>query len=156
MSVQIAEGISIWDIAADAFSHGCNTKGLMGHGIAVQFRRRYPQMYKAYVAYCEQHSSQDLIGNFFYWSRVSDAPAVYNLFTQIRPGKDGRLEACYSAFCRMFNHAQQVGNNIIAMPAIGCGIAGLRWKDVKFNLEQAVEKSDFKGDVVVAFLTKEF
>ena len=154
MKVQIAENINLWTIQSDAYAHGCNMKGLMGHGIAVQFRQRYPQMYKSYKSFCDD--KQATLGSFFFWPRVADQAPVYNLFTQVRPGKDGRLEACYAAFCAMFNHAQQNDISTIAMPAIGCGIAGLRWKDVKFNLEQAVEKSDFNGEVIVAFLSNEF
>lgn len=155
MSVQIVENINLFEIPADAYAHGCNMKGKMGYGIAQQFKSRYWDMYKAYAEHCDAFKPPLIPGGMFFWPAQNDMPAVYNLFTQVFTGKDARLEACYHAFAAMFNHATQNGIELIAMPAIGAGTGGLRWRDVKFNLVQADKNSDFKGTVCVAFLNKE-
>lgn len=35
-----------------SYAHGCNCAGAMGKGIALEFKKRYPEMYKQYVALC--------------------------------------------------------------------------------------------------------
>ena len=156
MPLIISENTNLWSIDADAYAQGCNMKGKMGHGIAVQFKQRYPQMYKEYVKHCDELTAPLTPGGFFFWPAEHNVAAVYNLFTQVYPGKDGRLEACRDAFNGMLNHAVQHSIATIAMPAIGCGLAGLRWKDVKFILNECIEKSGFPGDVIVAFQFEEF
>jgi O-acetyl-ADP-ribose deacetylase (regulator of RNase III) len=154
MGLTILENTNLWDVPADAYAQGCNMKGKMGAGIAIQFKTRYPAMYKEHVLVCDGLPVPLTPGGLHYW-KDPILPDVYNLFTQVYTGKDGRLEACESAFNVMFNHAKQHGINTIAMPAIGCGLAGLRWKDVKFVLQQCITKSDFPGEVIVAFMLKE-
>ena len=36
-----------------SYAHGCNCAGAMGKGIALQFRNRYPAMYKEYKLLCQ-------------------------------------------------------------------------------------------------------
>lgn len=47
----------LFDIDLPAIGHGCNSRGSMGAGIAVQFRRRYPDMYREYKRRCWPDSS---------------------------------------------------------------------------------------------------
>jgi ADP-ribose 1''-phosphate phosphatase len=42
--------------------HACNCNASWGAGIALQFKRRYPEAYKIYVAHCKKHSPSDLVG----------------------------------------------------------------------------------------------
>lgn len=154
MGLTILENTNLWDVPADAYAQGCNMKGKMGAGIAIQFKTRYPAMYKQHVQFCEDLPKPLVPGGLHYW-HDSELPDVYNLFTQVYTGRDARLNACEFAFNMMFNHAQLNNIMTIAMPAIGCGIGGLRWKDVKFVLQQCITKSDFPGEVIVAFMLKE-
>ena len=46
------------------FAHGCNCAGVMGKGIALQFKKRFPQMYEQYKTCVEVASS--LLGMFLH------------------------------------------------------------------------------------------
>jgi O-acetyl-ADP-ribose deacetylase (regulator of RNase III) len=66
---------------AQAFVHGCNCQGSMGAGIAVGFRKRYPEMYTQYRAMCKAEPRQFNLGDVFLWQEEGQ-PAVFNLSTQ--------------------------------------------------------------------------
>jgi O-acetyl-ADP-ribose deacetylase (regulator of RNase III) len=111
-----------------ALAHGVNTLGRMGAGIAVEFRRRWPAMYDAYVAECR--SGRLRPGGIF----VYQAPdrLIVNMATQQRVGRgSARLEWVRSA-------ARQVARlplEGLALPRIGAGLGGLAWDDVAAVLE---------------------
>jgi O-acetyl-ADP-ribose deacetylase (regulator of RNase III) len=62
----------------DALAHGCNCAGAMGKGIAVEFRKRFPEMYAEYKARCARRSFA--LGDVFAW-RQGDI-TIFNLGTQ--------------------------------------------------------------------------
>lgn len=113
---------------APALAQGVNCRGVMGAGIAVQFRKRYPTMFQAYVGLC---GSGDLKpGDVFPWLDERTGRWVYNLATQAKPGRDARLDAVDAAVGRMVAHATAHDVPAVALPEIGCGIGGLDWDDV--------------------------
>ena len=63
--------------------HGCNCSGAMGAGIAVQFKRRFPEIYLEYRRRCADKTF--MLGDVFVWTEST--PVVYNLATQPRPGR---------------------------------------------------------------------
>lgn len=76
------------------YAHGCNCAGAMGKGIALQFRRKYPNMYLQYKKLCKDGAFK--LGDIFEY-RLNDE-YVYNLGTQ----KDWKNESnfgCFENFC---------------------------------------------------------
>ena len=60
------------------YAHGCNCAGAMGKGIALQFRKKYPQMYKQYKTLCRE--GRFGIGEIFIYQY--DDGVIFNLGTQ--------------------------------------------------------------------------
>src|SRR3990172_9124924 len=50
---------SIFDTPADAYVNTVNCVGVMGAGIALEFKKRYPKMYEHYKEQCNVHTSLD-------------------------------------------------------------------------------------------------
>lgn len=123
----------------DALGHGCNCKGVMGAGIAVQFKKRYPNMFQKYRTMCDAGTM--LPGDVMPWRTMDGRPVrfVYNLMSQKNPGADARIEWLQLSVRHMLEHAALVGVQTIGLPQIGCGIGGLKWPDVKKVLEQEVK-----------------
>lgn len=134
---------SLFDVTGvDGYAHGVNCDGVMGSGIAVAFREKYPEMYESYRAKCLRG---DLIpGECFTWK--TDQENVYNLASQDRPGPNARIDWLASAVTRMF--LDPTLPKTVATPRIGCGIGGLDWKDVELVLMELEEK--FDATIVVA------
>lgn len=111
----------------DIVAHGCNTLGLMGAGIAKQFKLQYPEMFKEYQKLCEK--SQFLTGNCFVWTAPSGR-IICNLGTQNYPGANATLKNIENSFREMFAKLSLKPGTKIGIPKIGCGFGGLKWNDV--------------------------
>lgn len=110
-----------------SYAHGCKCAGAMGKGIALQFRNRYPVMYKEYKLLCQ--SGQFNPGDVFDYNYGEGY--VYNLATQQSWRTQAKIEYIKSALNEMCKLAISQNVKSIAMPAIGAGLGGLHWEEVK-------------------------
>ncbi len=115
-----------------SYAHGCNCAGAMGKGIAVQFRDKFPTMYAEYKAMCKNGHYRP--GDVFDYNYGRGH--VYNLATQISWRTKAEIGFIRTAVERMFELAIADGVTAIAMPAIGAGLGGLKWDDVKAVLTE--------------------
>ena len=134
----------------DAIAHGCNVYGVMGAGIAKEFKRRFPNNYRLYKDICTKamQSNIEIVGSFCGEYNLETNKSILNLFTQDKPGPYARLEWIKSAFEDALDENSIHIPRSIAIPKIGCGIGGLTWTDVKRILEEI--ESD--TEIVVAYL----
>ena len=153
--IKLHPATNLFTLEVDAYAHGCNTLGLMGSGIAKQFRDRDPAMTVAYKEVCKNAGyNESLLGGFFFWDKST--PMVYNLFTQFQPGRHPKNEydKCLlyvgTCFANMFADAANRGLNSIGMPCIGAGIYRLEWDDVFEELIQAYDSMPWDGTVHIA------
>lgn len=101
----------------DVIGHGCNNLGMMGAGIAVAFRNRYPDMYLVYNKLCKD---TDTRGTTMLWNPGSK-PFVANIFTQ--DGMKFNYDYAKSAFQDLKILMIERRLQSLAVPAIGCGLA---------------------------------
>ncbi len=117
----------------DGLAHGCNCAGAMGKGIAVEFRRRFPEMFSEYKRRCQDGSFE--LGDIFVW-KTHDV-TVFNLGTQKSWRTKASLAALESAVAKMVEFADHQGIRRIGVPRIGAGLGGLDWNEVKPVLHDA-------------------
>ena len=129
----IEEGDIFKVSGVSSYAHGCNCAGAMGKGIAVQFKEKYPEMYKMYNKLCK--SGEYAPGDVFAYNHGNGY--VYNLGTQETWRTKAKLEYIKSSLEKMLSLATEAGVSSIAMPAIGAGLGGLKWADVKEEIERA-------------------
>lgn len=110
-----------------AYAHGVNCAGAMGAGVAVEFKKRYPKMYRQYKALCKNGGLQP--GDVFAWQ--GKGVTVFNLATQKHWNTNATLEAVETSVSKMLTLATQMGVGEILMPRIGAGLGSLEWSDVK-------------------------
>lgn len=122
---------------AEALVNAVNTVGVMGKGIALQFKRAYPANYAAYRAACAAKAvklgemvvfDSGFVGprryviNFptkGHWRRRSDVADIrLGLVDLVRVVREHRIGS-------------------VAVPALGCGAGGLDWAQVRPPIEQA-------------------
>ena len=119
----------------ESIGHGCNCQNIMGAGIALQIKERYPDAYYA-DRYCLMAPSEKL-GNY----SSTDDERIYNFYTQFRPGADADylwLKSCFKKFA-----IDYYGFNFsIGLPQIGCGIGGLKWELVKTIIQKELKQFD--------------
>lgn len=122
---------------ADALAHGCNCAGAMGAGIAVQFKKRWPDMFLEYKRRCEDGSFAP--GSVFLWERSS--PKVFNLGTQAHWRVGATEAAVRDSVALMLRTAEAMSMRRVAMPRIGAGLGGLPWTKVESLLREAAAGS---------------
>lgn len=129
----------------DALAQGVNTKGKMGAGIAVPFREKWPDMFTEYAALCEAFT--DILPGLLHtwtnplWSAEDPIQAVFNLFSQDFPGKNGSYELLAKSTLLMRMEAEVSGYDRVGLPWIGCGIAGLEKHNVQHFFERILGPS---------------
>jgi O-acetyl-ADP-ribose deacetylase (regulator of RNase III) len=116
MAIEEREG-DLFETSARALAHGCNCAGAMGRGIAVEFRKRWPDMFSRYRELCEGGRFKP--GDLFVWT--SEDRIIYNLGTQRTWRTKASPEAIALAVQEMVDHARQHDIGSIAMPKIGAG-----------------------------------
>ncbi len=133
---------NIFDTDAVAIAQGVNTVGVMGAGIAKQFRANYPQMYEQYKIQCEKDNLEPG-GLMVYVRDASDVTSpqshIYNIASQDNPGPNARYDWLMSGLQKAIEDAMFRGIHKIAIPRIGSGIGGLDEAEVEKILLELAE-----------------
>ena len=143
---------NLFDTTATAIGHGVNCDGVMGAGIALEFRTRFKWNYETYRKAC---IGQQLVPGTALIVNDTDVTkddyleyTIANLATQGRPGKDARYDAVFSSALSAAGRLKEMNEPVLALPMIGAGIGGLEWSKVE-TLLHAVEVlvPDFQFEV---------
>lgn len=122
-------------------AHQVNSYGKMGRGVALQIRYTYPDVYRRYSAYCEEHRPRELPGKILLIP-TDDGKVICNLFGQEGYGT-GSKHTDYIALSQAMKSLKKIVpvNEHIAMPyMIGCGNGGGNWNIVKGLIEDIFKK----------------
>lgn len=124
---------------ADIIGHGTNCIGIMGSGIALQFKQRYPLMHSQYKNLCKYIPVNELVGSGIV-CLMEDKP-IANIFSQDLPGKHAKYEWAISGIKQVEQFMLQNNMRNLALPQIGCGIGGLKWPIMQAHLNAYFEDS---------------
>lgn len=122
----IPEGDIFKVIGVSNYAHGCNCMGAMGKGIALQFKHKYPQMYRNYKQMCTD--GKFVPGDVYDYD--SGEGHVFNLATEKSWHTGAKIEYIEKSLRKMFQLAIDDKVDNIAMPTIGAGLGGLKWEEV--------------------------
>ena len=123
---------NIFDSPAQVIVNTVNTVGVMGKGIALEYKNRYPQMFEKYKNACEKHLLT--IGKLMLISAPDHLLLLFPTKENWRyPSKITYIEQGLNKFCA--NYAQR-GITSIAFPKLGCGNGELNWDDVRPVMEK--------------------
>lgn len=116
---------------AEALVNTVNTVGVMGKGIALQFKKAYPAMFKAYERACKNRDVQ--LGRMHVWETGAlDGPQfVINFPTKGHWRAPSKLADIAAGLRDLVDVVQKYGITSIAIPPLGCGNGGLDWADVE-------------------------
>jgi O-acetyl-ADP-ribose deacetylase (regulator of RNase III) len=129
-----------------------NLVGVMGKGVALEFKARYPDMFKAYRSLCDRHELE--IGKLHLW-RATDH-WILNFPTKTtwkKPSKLDYIEAGLEVFLSSY---RGMGISSISFPPLGCGNGNLDWNDVRPLMERYLSKLEIPVYVHDRQVTKGF
>lgn len=124
--ITFVEG-NIFDSPAQVLTNTVNTVGVMGKGLALEFKKSFPAMFGDYKKKCAAHEVQ--IGRPYLWE--DDKTQILNFPTKAHWRDDSKLEYIEEGLKYLAAHYQEMGIYTLALAPLGCGNGGLRWADVK-------------------------
>jgi O-acetyl-ADP-ribose deacetylase (regulator of RNase III)/uncharacterized protein YwgA len=130
---------------AEALVNTVNTVGVMGKGIALQFKRAFPDNFRQYEQAC--HENQVEPGQMYTVSTGSllNPRYIINFPTKRHWKGKSRLEDIEHGLQSLIKEIRRLGIQSIAVPPLGCGNGGLEWLQVKHLIEEAfVEVPDVR------------
>ena len=118
----------------DALVNTVNLRGVMGKGIALQFRKQYPDNYIAYrAAYMAGELS---MGQMFVFERLSQCPRyIVNFPTKAHWRSRSRFDDIENGLRNLVGLMAKLEISSIAVPALGYGLGGLDWSTVEPLIE---------------------
>jgi len=127
---------------AEALVNTVNCVGIMGRGIALQFKKKFPANFKAYAAACEREDVQP--GQMFVFSTgwLTGPKYIINFPTKRHWRGDSRLEDIESGLAALRNVILERGIQSIAVPPLGSGLGGLNWREVRPLIERELGTLD--------------
>lgn len=116
----------------DALVNTVNTEGVMGKGIALQFKQAYPAMFRAYEAACKAREVQLGQVHIYDLGGLVGGPRwIINFPTKGHWKSKSRIEDIAKGLQDLTAKVRELGIRSIAVPPLGCGYGGLDWADVE-------------------------
>ena len=138
MTIHITHGDLLRQDDVDAIVNTVNCAGVMGKGIALQFKHKFPDNFKAYQAACK--SGEVRIGRMFVHDNGALARPHYiiNFPTKDHWRGNSRIEFIQSGLMDLVAQLERLHIKSIAVPPLGCGNGGLEWDEVRPLIEHAL------------------
>jgi len=117
---------------AQVITNTVNCVGVMGKGLALEFKNRYPDMFREYKARCERGEVRPGKPYLFENNQVE----VLNFPTKRDWRENSRLEDIEAGLKYLAENYAKMGIFFLALPPLGCGLGGLHWPDVRSLIEK--------------------
>lgn len=118
---------NIFDSTCEALVNPVNCVGVMGAGLAKQFKERYPRNFELYANYCKHGL---LLPGECYATTQNEGRVIINFATKHHWRGESQLSNVRAGLLFMRSNYQEYVKSF-AIPALGCGLGGLRWERVE-------------------------
>ena len=124
----------------EALVNTVNCVGIMGRGVALQFKKAWPDNFNAYAAACRRGEVQP--GRMFVFETDQLTPPRYiiNFPTKRHWRGKSRIEDIEAGLEDLLEEIRKRGIISIALPPLGAGLGGLDWAEVRTRIEHALRE----------------
>jgi O-acetyl-ADP-ribose deacetylase (regulator of RNase III) len=130
---------------AEAIVNTVNCVGVMGRGIALQFKKAFPENYKAYAAACKRKEVQPGRMFVFETGQLTNPRYIINFPTKRHWRGKSRIEDIDLGLVALVEEIRSRHITSIAVPPLGSGLGGLDWPEVRSRIETVLAgTSDLK------------
>ncbi len=138
---------NIFDARAEALVNTVNTVGVMGKGIALQFKYAFPENYKIYKAAAEKN--EIVVGEVQVVpvNNLNSVKFIVNFPTKNHWRNPSKLQWIKDGLSDLHDKIYLFNIKSIALPPLGCGNGGLEWNVIKPVIEEFL--SDLNIDIIV-------
>lgn len=140
MGITLTRGDLLKQDNVDAIVNTVNCVGVMGKGIALQFRNKWPENFRSYEAACK--AKQVRPGQMFVFDSggLVKPNFIINFPTKDHWRGKSRIEFIRDGLVDLVAQVRRLGIRSIAIPPLGCGNGGLEWSEVRPLIESAFER----------------
>ena len=124
---------------AEALVNTVNCVGVMGRGVALQFKNAFPDNFKAYEAACASEEVQPGRMFVFETGSFTNPKYIINFPTKRHWRGKSRIEDIESGLSALVNAIRDLGIQSIAIPPLGSGLGGLNWDEVRPRIVKALD-----------------
>lgn len=136
--IEITQG-NLLDAPVEALVNTVNTAGIMGKGIALQFKQAFPPMFQAYARACKAGEVQLGRMQVFDNGGLLGGPRwIINFPTKGHWRSASRLEDIEAGLQDLAATVRRLNIRSIAVPPLGCGNGGLNWNDVLPRIQKTL------------------
>jgi len=130
---------NLLDVDVEAFVNTVNTVGVMGKGVALMFKEKFPENFAAYEKACR--AGEVRIGKMFVTKthELGNPRYIINFPTKRHWRHPSRLEYVREGLQDLVRVVRKLGIQSIALPPLGCGNGGLKWADVRREIARALD-----------------
>lgn len=134
--IEYAEG-NLLDSPCEALVNTINTEGVMGKGIALEFKKRYPAMFAAYRQACLDGEIEP--GDVWPYRAIENDKLILNAATKGPWRWPSRYEFVTDCLKNLAETIWRYEERSMALPPLGCGNGGLQWHRVHDMIVRAYE-----------------
>ncbi len=140
---------NIFRADVEALVNTVNCVGIMGRGIALQFKNEFPDNFRAYEAACSRGEVQPGKMFVFETRTLTNPKFIINFPTKRHWRGKSRIEDIESGLKALVEEIRTRHIRSIAIPPLGSGLGGLAWADVRLRITDAVQ--GLEGVQIVVF-----
>ncbi|MGO4565904.1 macro domain-containing protein [Rhizobium sp. 2YAF20] len=129
----------MFDAPADIRVNTVNCVGVMGAGVALAFKQRYPEMFKEYQRDCKD--GRVTPGTMHVWKPLT-GDWIINFPTKRDWREPSRYEDIDAGLDDLRSYLDGFGPVTVALPALGCGHGGLDWERVSRMISDKLDGVD--------------
>ena len=134
----------LFESSAQTLVNTVNCVGIMGKGIALEFKKRFPDMYEDYVARCA--AGEVKLGRPYLY-RTLFQPWILNFPTKEHWRSVSKLSDIIAGLEYLHDHYREWGIESLAVPPLGCGHGQLEWRVVGPTLYRYLASLDIPVDL---------
>lgn len=137
--VKLATG-NLLEADTEALVNTVNTEGVMGKGIALQFKKKFPEMYEEYRRACEAGEVQPGRMHVFERKDMLNPRFIINFPTKRHWRSPARMEDLEAGLRALVAEIKKRNIRSVAVPPLGCGNGGLDWAIVRPTIEKTLSE----------------
>lgn len=139
------ENENLFDSKMQTLTNTVNCVGVMGAGIALEFKKRYPNMFKKYKEICNKKLLKTGMLQIF---KEGDK-LILNFPTKDDWRNSSQMSYLELGLQKLVNTYKDKGITSLAIPQLGCSNGGLDWKEVKPLMEKYLNQLDIPVEIYV-------
>ncbi|MCH9844578.1 MAG: macro domain-containing protein [Alphaproteobacteria bacterium] len=141
----------ILETDAEAIINTVNCVGVMGKGLALKFKEKFPENYKIYKKYCEQKKLKtgNVLVTEFGGALSNDHKYLMNFPTKQHWRGKSKIEYIEQGLDDLILKIKKHNISSVAIPPLGCGNGGLNWDDVHDLVKKKLQPISDKTNIII-------